>query len=378
MPVARRYTPTNNFKTLSSYLQHVYAVIMAGGSGTRFWPLSRERSPKQVLSIIGSNSLLHDTAARLSGLISAKNIVVVTSRQQEDLLTPHLPKIASSNMLVEPLPRNTAPCIGLAAFHIRRLDPNAVMLVLPSDHRIRDMARFQEIVRKGVEVVRRKDALVTIGIPPTRPATGYGYIQFEPAAENHHGLVHKVKTFAEKPMLETAVRFLAAGDFYWNSGIFLWSISRILSEMEEHLPELYQQLKNIDSAVGRPEYENVLLNRYQRIRPISIDYGVMEVSHTPKYMLSGDFGWSDVGSWDELYRLMPHDADGHAVRGKAVFLDSRNTLIHSPEKLTAVIGLSDIMVINTPDATLICPLNRAQDVKLITEKLRKEGYKESL
>ncbi len=352
---------------------------MAGGSGTRFWPLSRERSPKQILAIVGDNSLLHDTIERLQELIPVERIVIVTSGNQVDLLRPHLPEgILESNILIEPIPKNTAPCIGLAAFHIKQLDPDAIMLVLPSDHRISDIAQFQAVIRIGVDVVKKKDPLVAIGIPPLRAETGYGYIQFETDSEDKNDQVHPIKTFAEKPNYETAVRFFEAGDFYWNSGIFIWSASRILAELEEHLSDQFLHLKKIDSAVGHADYGEVLRERYHRMRPISIDYGVMEVSQTDKYMVAANFGWSDVGSWDELYRVFPHDADGHVERGNAVQVDTKNNLIFSPDKLTAVIGLSDILVVNTPDATLICPLNKAQEVKEIVEKLRKEGRKDYL
>lgn len=352
---------------------------MAGGSGTRFWPLSRERSPKQILSIVSDNSLLHDTIERLQGLIPVERIVIVTSGNQVDLLKPHLPEgMLESNILAEPNPRNTAPCIGLAAFHIKKLDPDAIMIVLPSDHRISNKKQFQEIIRSSVDVVKKKDPLVALGVPPLRPETGYGYIQFEADAEDGNDQVHLIKTFAEKPNYETAVRFFEAGDFYWNSGIFVWSATRIIAELEEHLPDQYLHLKKIDNAVGHDDFDEVLRDRYQRMRPISIDYGVMEVSQTDKYMISADFGWSDVGSWDELYRIFPHDADGHVERGNAVQVDTENNLIFSPNKLTAVIGLSNILVVNTPDATLICPLDKAQVVKEIVEKLRKEGRKEYL
>jgi mannose-1-phosphate guanylyltransferase len=352
---------------------------MAGGSGTRFWPLSRELSPKQLLNIVGDSSLLSNTVARLQGLIPNERIIIVTNDNQVELLKKHLPnEILESNILTEPTPRNTAPCIGLAAFHVQRLDPEAVMLVLPSDHMINNVDDFQDVIRTSVAVVNRKNPLVTIGIPPLRPETGYGYIQFETSSEDDNGIVHPVKTFAEKPNYETAVRFVDAGDFYWNSGIFVWKSSRILAEIEEHLSDQYLHLKEIDSHVGCSSYEDVLADRYHRMRPISIDYGVMEVSRTPKFMVSGNFGWSDVGSWDEIYRLYAHDSNGHAERGNAVQFDTKNNLIYSEEKLTAVIGLNDILVVNTPDATLICPLSKAQEVKEIVEKLRKEGRKEYL
>jgi len=357
---------------------NVYAVIMAGGSGTRFWPLSREMTPKQVLSIMGTGNLLRDTIDRLDGLIDREHLLVVTSRQQLEVIAPHLQDLDEANILIEPTPRNTAPCIGLAAIHIHRIDPDGIMLVLPSDHRITDTAAFQRIVRIGIEVVREKDPLVTFGIPPTRPETGYGYVQFDLNSNGSREEVYRVKTFAEKPGPETARRFVKAGDFFWNSGIFLWSARRILAEMGEHLPEQYEQLRKIEKAYAGNDYEKRLTGFYNRIKPISIDYGIMEVATSSIFMLKGDFGWSDVGSWDELYRILPKGARGNVNVGKTVAIDANNNLLYSQGKITAVIGLDNILVVNTPDATLICPLNRAQDVKLVVEKLRREGKKEYL
>jgi mannose-1-phosphate guanylyltransferase len=346
---------------------------MAGGSGTRFWPLSRARVPKQVLSILGPNSLLQETVARLDGLISREQTFLLTNARQKKVIAPQLEGLTEVNYVLEPSARNTAACIGLAAIHIRRRDPEGVMVVLPSDHLVRDIPVFQKAVRTAVEVAEKFDALVTFGIPPTRPETGYGYVQFSPTCGNLPKDVHQVKAFAEKPNKTTAARFVASGDFYWNSGIFVWKVSRILKEMEDHLPEMHHQLQMIDRSIGKPEYNRVLANRYGRIRPISIDYGIMEVATSPIYMVEGKFGWSDVGSWDELYRQYAPGASGNVIVGEAVTVDASGNFIHSPGKMTAVIGLNKVLVVNTKNAVLICPLERAQDVKMVVEKLRREG-----
>jgi len=351
---------------------------MAGGSGTRFWPLSREMSPKQILKLIGPKSLLQETVSRMPGVIPRDQIVVVTSQQQVDIIKPHLLGVLDSNILVEPMPKNTAPCIGLAALHIQRLDPEAVMVVLPSDHRITDLEKFQSVLQTGIDLTLENRSLVTIGIPPTRPETGYGYIQIKPENSNLPDGVHTVETFAEKPNRTTAERFLQSGDFFWNSGIFIWKAKQILSEMEEHLPDQYAQLRLIDQADGEDDYFSVLSNHYNRIRPISIDYGIMEVSQSRIYMLEGAFGWSDVGSWDELFRIHSKTGMQNVTEGEAIYIDSSNNLVYSPNKMAAVIGMEDVLVVNTPDATLICPLDRAQDVKNIVEKLRKDNRKEYL
>lgn len=357
---------------------NTYAVIMAGGSGSRFWPLSRELTPKQILRITGHNSLLQETIDRLDGFIPSDRIYVVTNRKQVRILRQHLREQDETNIIIEPTPRNTSPCIGLAAINIRRIDPEGIMIVLPSDHLITDTVAFQSTIRKGIEIVRDKDPLVTIGMPPTRPETGYGYIQFDTDNAGLQDNVYKVKTFAEKPNRATAERFVKTGDFYWNSGIFIWSAKRILEEMEEHLPEQFEQLMLIDQARGRKDYDKYVASHYNRIKPISIDYGIMEVSPSPIYMIAAGFGWSDVGSWDEIYRILPKESNGNATEGESVTLDAKNNLIYSPGKLTAVIGLDNILVVNTKDATLICSTDRGQDVKVIVEKLRKDGRKEYL
>ena len=357
---------------------NVYAVILAGGSGTRFWPLSRELSPKQILTLFGPDSLLKNTMDRLESFIPIDRIFIVTSSTQAEILKPHLPNLPEENIIIEPIPRNTAPCIGLAAFHIQGIDPNGTMVVLPSDHKISDVEAFIDVLKAGVEFVEKENSLVTIGIPPSRPETGYGYIQFNDFKEDEDIKIHNVKTFAEKPNKPTAERFVQAGDFYWNSGIFIWKAKTILKEMDEHLPEPYEQLRRINQAFGCKDYQEYLANHYNRIKPISIDYGIMEVTNSTVYMLRGDFGWSDVGSWDELYRIRNKDSDGNVSEGDTVLIDSSNNMVHSPDKLTAIVGLDNILIVNTGDATLICPLDRAQDVKAIAEKLKKDGRKEYL
>jgi len=351
---------------------------MAGGSGTRFWPLSREKFPKQVLKVVGAQSLIQETVARLDGLVAPERIVVVTNRTQRRLISSQLPGLNAHNFVLEPSARNTAACIGLAAIHIRRIDPDAVMVVLPSDHLVRDNRMFHQAVETAIDVARNFDGLVTFGIPPSRPETGYGYIQIERSGDGLPEMVHRVRAFAEKPNVETARRFVSSGDFYWNSGIFVWHVARILSEMEEHLPEQYHQLEAIDRAWGSPSYPRTLLSRWARIKPISIDYGVMEVASAPIFMVEGDFGWSDVGSWDELYRINDANHQGNVEMGESVLLDAESNLIYSPDRLTAVIGLKDILVVNTPQATLICPLSRAQDVKQLVERLKREGREKYL
>lgn len=354
---------------------------MAGGSGTRFWPRSRQKNPKQVLNLFGEHSLIQDTVLRLDGLVPTENILIVTNAEQKELIAPQLPDFTDANYVIEPAPLNTAPCIGLAAIHIKKKNPKAVMMVLPSDHRISNLDLFHKRVLLGIELARKHDSLVTMGIPPTRPETGYGYIQFSGENEGLPDGVSRVITFAEKPNLSTAQRFVNSGDFYWNSGMFIWSVKRILTEMEEHLPEQFFQLSQIAKSIRKANYSSTLENHYNRIRPISIDYGVMEVSKTAIMMITGDFGWSDVGSWDEMYRIALSeigDGDGNVLIGEAISHDTKNCYVNSPDKMTAILGLEDVLVINTPTATLICSREKAQDVKAIVDKLRKAGKLELL
>ncbi len=353
---------------------------MAGGSGTRFWPLSRQKNPKQVLKLFGDNSLIQDTVARLDGLVPIERILIVTNEEQKQLIAPQLPQLSDENYVLEPAPRNTAPCIGLAAIQISHHDPDGIMVVLPSDHQISNLEIFKNRIQQGVDLVKRNDCFVTLGIPPTRPETGYGYIQSSSNPDLPDG-VHQVITFAEKPNISTAERFVDSGDFYWNSGMFIWSAKRILSDMEELLPEQYHQLEHIADSIGKRGYQKTLDSHYNRIRPISIDYGVMEVSKTPILMLTGDFGWSDLGSWDEMYRIFKDelgDKNGNVMIGNTVSYHVNNSYVNSPEKLVAVIGLENILVVNTPTATLICSRDQAQNVKEIVEKLRKNGRTEQL
>jgi mannose-1-phosphate guanylyltransferase len=357
-----------------------FAVIMAGGVGTRFWPRSRERSPKQFLEILGGGTMIENTLARLKPLVDERNAFIVTNRVQAEMVLRLAPLMNAENVLAEPLGRNTAACIGLSALWIDRVDPQGLMVVSPADHIVQNNEEFLRILRLALRVAGEKDALVTIGIKPTHPETGYGYIQTaeEEIDRNEYRSegVYRVKTFAEKPNLETAERFLKSGDFLWNSGIFVWKASVILREIELHLPDLYEQLVNIRKSIGTPGYEQALEHAYRIIRSISIDYGIMEKAGNV-YVVKGDFGWSDVGSWDEVVRLSPKDAQGNSVRGQSILLDSKNNYVDAGRQFVATIGVEDLIVISTDDALLVCKKGRSQDVKEIVDFIRRKqmnGY----
>lgn len=349
----------------------MYAVIMAGGLGTRFWPKSREKHPKQLLNIYGKKTLIQSTAERLKPLISDENLFVVSTVKQLDQIRKQLPSIPRKNYIIEPKGKNTAPCIGLSALFLERIDPESVMIVLPADHLIKNKNLFHKTLKAGTRIASERESLVTIGIQPFYPATGYGYIQFNQALEDVDGVtLLKVKTFAEKPNLETAKRFLNSGDFLWNSGIFIWKTKTILKEIEENLPHLYDGLLEIKEVLGTPKQEETINRVYCQIKSISIDYGVME--HTKDVtVLKGEFEWNDLGTWDEVYKLHRKDSGDNALIGQHILKDSKGCFIDSPNKCVAVVGLDDLIVVETDDAILICPRDRAQDVKEVVDTAKR-------
>lgn len=362
-------------------MPQTFAVIMAGGVGTRFWPRSRERSPKQFLEILGGGTMIENTLSRLKPLVDQNKVFIVTNRIQADIVRQLVPEMPSSNVLAEPIGRNTAACVGLSALWINRVDPDALMVVLPADHIVQNTEEFLRILQLALRVAQEKDALVTIGIKPTHPETGYGYIQSaeEEIDRNEYRSqgVYRVKTFAEKPNLETAERFLQSGDFLWNSGIFVWKASVILRELELHLPELHEQLLNVRKSIGTPVYEQTLEHAYRIIRSISIDYGIMEKAGNV-YVVKGDFGWSDVGSWDEVVRLTPTDDAGNSIRGRTILVDSNNNYVDAGKKIVATIGVDDLIIISTDDAILVCKKERSQEVKEVVDFIRRKQMNEYL
>ncbi|NOY78589.1 MAG: NTP transferase domain-containing protein [Calditrichaeota bacterium] len=353
-------------------MSELYAVIMAGGIGTRFWPRSRIEKPKQFLKIFGDETLIQQTYQRLLPLIPSENIYFVINTNQKEEIKKQLPFVPEENIIIEPYGKNTAPCIGLAALHLKRRNPNSVMAVLPADHLIQDTNQFLKILRIGTSILEKESCLITIGITPTYPATGYGYIQYNGSICTQENVTaYHVKTFAEKPNLDTAKKFIMSGDFLWNSGMFLWKTQDILKEMEEHVPEIYDSLQKIEPSIGTAAYPEALERAYQEIRGISIDYAVMEKSQRV-CVIKSEFGWSDVGSWEEVYNLLAKDKSKNAVVGKAILRDSKGCLIYSPDQLVATIGLKDMIVIQSGNALLVCPKNRSQEVKELVDYLKRK------
>lgn len=362
-------------------MAQTFAVIMAGGVGTRFWPKSRGRSPKQFLQILEHGTMIENTLERVGPLVEQNDVFVVTNRLQVDMLRKLVPWIPPEHVLAEPLGRNTAACIGLAALWIERINPEGLMVISPADHIVKNPGEFLRILRLALRVAEEKEALVTIGIKPTHPETGYGYIQSaeEEIDRNEYRAeeVYRVKTFAEKPNLETAERFLKSGDFLWNSGIFVWKARVILREIELHLPDLYEQLRDVGETIGTQVYDQTLEHAYRIIRSISIDYGIMEKAGNV-FVVKGDFGWSDVGSWDEVVRLTPKDVDGNSLKGRVFSFDSKNNYIDAGNKLVAALGVEDLVVISTDDALLICKKGKSQEVKEVVDYIRRKQMNDYL
>jgi mannose-1-phosphate guanylyltransferase len=348
----------------------VYAVIMAGGKGTRFWPVSTPERPKQLLRLFGESTMIEQTVQRLQPYIPIERQFIVTIEEQIDEFARQVPDLKREAFITEPFARNTAPCIGLSAVHLLKRDPDAVMVVLPADHRIADSKAFQETLKTACGFVEESDGIVTIGIRPTRAETGYGYIQFE--RDEFRPGIHRVVTFAEKPNRETAIRFIETGEFLWNSGMFIWSAQRILSEIEEHTPELYAALMEISDAIDDNNNVDRIVRAYQSIKAISIDYGVMEKTRNA-YVVPAGFGWSDIGSWEEVYQIDDSKNDSRTVEhGAVVTIDTENSYVVSRTDIPlAVIGLKNVVVVHTEEGTLVCPRDRLQEVRDAAERVQK-------
>ena len=356
----------------------MYVVLMAGGSGTRFWPKSRKKKPKQLLNIFGERTMLQTTVERIQPIVPVENIYVVIGEEIEDEVRKQIPDVPVENILVEPLAKNTAICIGLAAVTIQRRDSQGTMAVLPADHIIVDEKQFRRVLLNAERVAASGPYLVTLGIIPTRPETGYGYIRkgekLQIIADQE---IYRVRQFIEKPDVERAKKFTASGEYFWNSGMFLWSVSTLLVNIRRHMPVLYDGLMEIVESLDSEHEVDTVLKVYQTVDNISIDYGVMEKTEDV-VVLPSHFGWSDVGSWASLGHVSQQDDRGNVVQGRFIGLESNESIVVAPEKLIAAIGINNLIVVDTPDALLLCPKDRAQEVKKIVEYLEAEGLIEYL
>jgi mannose-1-phosphate guanylyltransferase len=346
---------------------NLYAIIMAGGVGSRFWPRSTKKTPKHLIKIISDRTLIQDTVKRLEGLVDNDRIFVVTNSLQKGEVEKQLKNIPCENVIEEPFGRNTAACIGLASVIIKSKDKDAVTVVLPSDHIIHDTEEFHNSILCAAEYADESSSLVTIGINPTKPETGFGYIQIDDRSVKDN--IFRVYTFAEKPNYATAIRFIESGDFLWNSGIFIWRADTIINEIRNLMPDLYEGLERIQSSLGEADFTNILNNVYGQLRKVSIDYGIMEKSKRV-FLTKGSFRWSDVGSWEEVYHLSEKDNDGNVING-LVYTDMViDSFVHSEDNFTAVIGVDNLMIVNTRDALLVCRRDKSQEVKKVVDYLK--------
>ena len=360
----------------------LHAVIMAGGSGTRFWPESRAATPKQLLRLVGERSMIGMTVDRLGDLAPLDRTLVVTNVRLVDAMAAELPELARESIVGEPCKRDTAPCIGLAAMMVSRNDPDATMAVMPADHVIQPDAVFQEAIRQAVRLVDERPArIVTFGIKPSYPAEIFGYIERGEAldpSESEPAPAFNVVRFREKPDAQTAAEYLASGNFYWNSGIFVWKARTILDALAEHQPELLGHLQAIDAAWGASDYQEIFECEFNAIQGISIDYAVMEKADEVA-VIEALFAWDDVGSWQSLARLAGTDDQGNTIVGKHLGLDTRGTIVRSDsEHLVVTLGLKDCIVVHTPDATLVANKHDEESIRQVVKLLEEKGWGEFL
>ncbi len=360
----------------------VHAVILAGGRGTRFWPRSRTRTPKQLLNIVGKDTMLQQTVARLKPLIPAERIWTVTNAEQAAAVRKQVPAPARKRVLIEPMGLNTAVAIGLAAIHVRRAARgDALMAVLPADHYIEQPQKLREIVSAAMEVAREPGRLVVLGIPPTRPETGFGYIERTGEPIEVKGFsVYAVRRFAEKPELKLAQEYVAAGSYHWNAGMFFWRVSTFLENLKRFLPKTHAALEKLAEFIGTRSYERKLRGIYLKLENISVDYAVLtRVEGPPRvFVIPAEVGWSDIGSWAAVYQLLAKNSGENVLAADGLTLNAEGNFLWSPSKFVAAIGIRDLVVVETPDALLICPRDRAQDVAKIVKRLEDQQRKSLL
>jgi mannose-1-phosphate guanylyltransferase len=376
-----------------------HAVILAGGRGTRFWPRSRTRTPKQLLNIVGKQTMLEQTVARLRPLIAPDRIWSVTNAEQTNALKRQLPAASRKRVLTEPIGRNTAAAIALAAIHIRHAAKgDALMAVLPADHYIAQPEKYRGFVAAALNIAREPGRMVVLGIPPTHPETGFGYVERMGEAVDSSGFpVFAVRRFAEKPTLAVAQEYIAAGNYHWNAGMFFWRVSTFLDNLKRHLPKTHTDLERLAAFIGTRAYEKKLRVIYPKLENISVDYAILErATQQPGapqvFVIPAEIGWSDIGSWAAVYELLA--ASGGVVTGLPVSsspsssgsifvtpgtaIDSHGNLISVPGKFTALVGVDNLVVVETPDALLVCPRNRAQDVAKVVKQLEGQKRKDLL
>ena len=353
-------------------MDNYYAVIMAGGGGTRLWPLSRKERPKQLLRLVSERSMYQIAIDRLLRVFPTDRILIVTIAAQVEALHAEFPSIPLDNFIIEPMPKGTASVVGLAATYLLERDPEAVMAVLTADHVIENISLFHDLLEKGRTLAEEKH-LITLGIEPTYAATGYGYIQAGASLAN--GFSWQVDQFVEKPNEKTAQEYLKSGKYYWNSGMFIWKASVIMTEFAKQMPELYASLKEIGEHLHKGDARQFIPGIWEKIKPQTIDYGIMEHAGDVVVLPARDLGWNDVGSWDSLFEILDADENGNVFKsGKVISINSKNTLYHSEfdDKLIALVDIDDLVIIDSGKALLICKKGQTQKIKQIVEELKKK------
>lgn len=350
---------------------------MAGGIGSRFWPISRNTRPKQFLDILNTGkTFIRSTFERFLPIVPVENFLVVTNAAYKALVLEEIPELDENQILCEPVGRNTAPCIAYAAFRLRAIAPGADMIVTPSDHLIQNEPEFIRIIEESVEFIRANDALMTIGIKPSHPNTGYGYIQVDNDCPKLEGAICKVKTFTEKPGIEMATAFVESGEFFWNSGIFIWKPDMIINAIEKALPEMFHLFDSIQPYYNTEEEDFYIRKIYPECKAISIDFGVMEKADNV-FVNCSDFGWSDIGTWGSLYQYSVKDPQGNVAPEQSVLFDTENCIIKAPkDKLVVIEGLEGYIVVDNGDVLMICPKDNEQNIKSYIQEVKfKEGDK---
>tara|TARA_R110001583_G_scaffold145635_2_gene297575 strand:- start:3965 stop:5041 length:1077 start_codon:yes stop_codon:yes gene_type:complete len=350
--------------------KNYYAIIMAGGVGSRFWPISTKQLPKQFHDMLGTGStLIQQTFNRFENLIPSENILIATNKTYEDLVQKQLPKVTSKQLLLEPAMRNTAPCILYSAFKIHNENPDGIMVIAPSDHWIDDEQEFLKNIQTSFNFCAENDALMTLGIKPSSPNTGYGYIQYSKSEKD----IKKVSNFTEKPNLETAIQFIEEGNYLWNAGIFVWSVKSILKAFETHLPKMYALFSEGENSYNTSLEKQFIEENYALSENISIDFGILEKA-SDVFVLPVEFGWNDLGTWGSLYNKLPKDGSQNAtVGGSVIYRDAKNNMVRTQSGKRVVIqGLNDYIVVEKDDVLLICPKNDEQEIKEITNQVKIE------
>jgi mannose-1-phosphate guanylyltransferase len=362
-----------------------HAVILAGGRGTRFWPRSRTRTPKQLLNIVGNRTMLEQTSSRLAPIFSPSRTWVVTNAEQAAAVRAQMPRAARAQVLTEPAGRNTAAAIGLAAIHLlhRARGADALMAVLPADHFIAQAGRYRKIVRAALDAAAAPSTLVVLGIPPTHPETGFGYIERGARVKAGRAPIYAVRQFTEKPEAARARRYVASGKYYWNAGMFFWRASTYLAQLKRFLPTTHDALLRIAETIGTSRYNATLARIYPRLDNISVDYAVLEPATRARdaarvFVIHAEIGWSDIGSWAAVYDLLAKKSGDNVAAGKLFSVDSAGNFLWSSRKFIAAIGIHDLVVVETPDALLVCPRERSQDVGKVVKWLEQAKRRDLL